>query len=76
MAKSNERRIPKLKNQPNRPRRELDLATLYPDTECGLNAVMFLNRATQYGAQKLALLPDTPNLSPNEIDYLKALLGF
>jgi hypothetical protein len=53
-----------------------ELAKLHRVRQSDLTAVMLLNGATQYRVQKSALLPDSPNLSPNEIDTLKALLGF
>ncbi len=74
MAKSTKRKLLKRKGRLNEARREL--VKLYPVTRSDLTAVMLLNGATPYSVQKSALSPDRPNLSPNEIDTLKALLGF
>ena len=74
MAKNTERKLLKLNSRLNEARREL--AKLHPVTQSDLTAVMLLDGATQYSVQKSALLPDSPNLSPNEIDSLKAVLGF
>jgi hypothetical protein len=69
MSKNIKQKALKLKSRMNEVRRELQLAKLYPDA-------MLIDGAMQYGAQKSALLPDSPNLSPDEIDSLKAVLGF
>ena len=74
MAKNTKRKLLKPKSWLNEARREL--AKLYPVTQSDLTAVMLLNGATQYSVQKSALSPDSPNLSPDEIDTLKAVLGF
>ncbi len=74
MAKSTKRKILKRKGRLNEARR--GLVKLDPVTRSDLTAAMLLNGATQYSVQKSALLADRPNLSPNEIDTLKALLGF
>ncbi|HVN25547.1 MAG TPA: hypothetical protein VMT71_16385 [Syntrophorhabdales bacterium] len=73
MAKNTKRKLRKLKGRLNEARR--GLAKLHPVTQGGRTAVM-LNGATQYSVQKSALSPAKPNLSPNEIDTLKAVLGF
>ena len=52
---------------------ELELANLHLESQSGLNTIMLLYMAKQYNAQKSALSPDHPNLSPNEIDCLKAV---
>ena len=69
MSKNTKRKALKLKSRMNEVRRELQLAKLYPET-------MLIDGATRYSVQKSALLPSSPNLSPNEIDSLKAMLGF
>ena len=74
MARNTKRTLLKLKDRLNEARREL--AKPHPVTQSDLTAVMLLNGAMQYSAQKAVLSPDKPNLSPNEIDTLKALLGF
>jgi hypothetical protein len=74
MVKDTKRKALKLKGRLNEARREL--AKLHPDTQSTLAAVMLLDGAARYVVQKSALLPDSPNLSPNEIDSLKAVLGF
>ncbi len=74
MVKNTKRKLLKLKGRVNEARR--GLAKLHPVTQRDPTAVMLLNGATQYSVQKSALSPDCPNLSPNEIDRLKALLGF
>jgi len=51
-------------------------ARVRPVTQSTLKAATLIDGALRYRALRSALLPDTPNLSPNEIDRLKALLGF
>jgi len=72
VAKNKEGKILKRTGQLHEALDGMRLENLYPDTQGELNAVML----PQYRAQKSALSPDTPNLSPNEIDCLKAILGF
>ncbi len=69
MVRNTKRRMLKLKRRLNEARRELQLANLYPD-------MMLLDGPMQYSVKKSALLPDRPNLSPNEIDSLMAVLSF
>jgi len=76
VAKNKEGKIPKRTGQVHKAQCGMGLEKPDPDTQREVDTVMFLDRATQYRDQKSALLPDTPNLSPNQIDYLKALLGF
>ncbi len=74
MVKNTKRKTLRLKGRLNGARREL--SKLRPVTQTDLTAALFLDGATRYSVQKSALLPDRPNLSPNEIDSLKAVLGF
>ena len=76
MAKNKEGKIPKRTCQLREALDGMELQKLHPGTQSELNAMMLLDRAMQHSAQKAALSPDKPNLSPNEIDTLKALLGF
>ena len=71
MAKNTKQKLLKPKGRLNE-----ELAKLHRVRQSDLTAVMLLHGATQYSVQKSALLPDSPNLSPNEIDTLKAVLGF
>ncbi|HME45880.1 MAG TPA: hypothetical protein VKF36_22515 [Syntrophorhabdales bacterium] len=76
MAKNKEGKIPKRTGQLHEALDGMEMQKLHPDTQSELNAMMLLDRAIQYSAQKAALSPDKPNLSPNEIDTMKALIGF
>jgi len=76
VAKNKEGKIPKRTGQLHEALDGMEMQKLHPDTQSELNAMMLLDRAIQYSAQKAALSPDKPNLSPNEIDTMKALIGF
>ena len=76
MAKSREGKIPKRTGQMDKAQYGMEPGKLDPGTQSEPDAVMFLDKVMCYRDQRSALSPDTPNLSPNQIDYLKALLGF
>ncbi len=73
MAKNIKRAALKAKRRMNESRRAL--RTSPGDTQSNATTVSVCNEARLYAIQK-ALYPDRPNLSPNEIDDLKAVLGF